>query len=265
MLEVAQIITRKPSINYSKCLREDATTEIDLERLHQQYEQYLSLVGEAVPHHHVIEQDPAHPDCVFVEDTCVVLDHEHVVVTRLGAASRRGEAGAVKALLEQYFHVIQMPEPGTLDGGDVLRVGQTLLVGLSSRTNQEGADFPATEATKHGIATRVTPLPAGLHFKSFCSLASEDLLVYDDKAGIDPAVFDGLGVKLLAVPETMGANVLALGQNKVLVSSEAPQTAALLRAEGLKVYEVEVSEIHKADGALTCPSVRIPKAGHWCT
>ena len=82
MLEVAQIITRKPSINYSKCLREDATTEIDLERLHQQYEQYLSLVGEAVPHHHVIEQDPAHPDCVFVEDTCVVLDHEHVVVTR---------------------------------------------------------------------------------------------------------------------------------------------------------------------------------------
>ena len=265
MFAVDRIVTRYPSDSFDKCVRFDQSKAISVKAARDQYQAYVEYVSSIVATHNQIEQDPQLADCVFIENTAVVLDHQHVVITRPGASSRQDEIKAVLGYFESFMTVHPMEDPATLDGGDVLRVGDTLIVGLSTRTNQEGIDFLTHHAKSLGIKTRSTPLPAGLHFKSFCSLAAPDLLVYDPQIGLDLSVFDDLPVRLLAAPETMGANVLALAPGKVLVSEAAPETAKLLREEGLDVSVINVSEMHVADGALTCPSVRIPKQGAWCT
>jgi dimethylargininase len=159
-----------------------------------------------------------------------------------------------------------MAAPATLDGGDVLRVGHTLFVGLSTRTNREGVDALARVAHRDGLEVVTMHVRDGLHLKSACTIASASLVVYDPRVltSDDLAVFASRALELLPAAEPAGANVLALGDT-VLVSAAAPRTADALRALGLRVRIVAVGEIHKGDGALTCLSVRIPCAGAWST
>jgi dimethylargininase len=161
-----------------------------------------------------------------------------------------------------------MEAPATLDGGDVLRIGAHLFVGLSSRTNREGVEALARVAARDGVEVVAVPMRGGLHLKSACTLASASLLVYDARlmadAELAPLLRHVNGLELLAVSEPAGANVLALG-DAVVVSAAAPATASELRGRGLDVRVVDLSEIHKGDGALTCLSLRVPGAGGWCT
>jgi dimethylargininase len=158
-----------------------------------------------------------------------------------------------------------MEAPATLEGGDVLRVADRLFVGLSRRTNERGAAALARVAVTVGVVVETVAVPAGLHLKSVCSLADEHTLVYDTGARLDLAALRRAGLTCVAAPEPRGANVLALGGGRVLVSAAAPRTVALLRARGLSPVVVDVGEMHRADGALTCLSVRIPAPGAWCT
>jgi dimethylargininase len=182
-------------------------------------------------------------------------------MTRPGAPSRHAEVGAVADRLGEHYHLEVMAEPATLDGGDVLRWGRHLCVGLSRRTNRAGIAHLEAVARKDGFAVEIVPVFAGLHLKSSCTLADQTTLVYQQQT-IDVAAFRAAGLDCVPVTEPLGANVLALG-TFVLVSDGAPQTADMLRRRGLTVRAVDVGELHKGDGALTCLSLRMARGGHW--
>ncbi|HEY2516842.1 MAG TPA: N(G),N(G)-dimethylarginine dimethylaminohydrolase, partial [Polyangiaceae bacterium] len=212
-----------------------------------------------------LDSDDASPDACFLEDTAVVTG-AHAVVTIPGAPSRRGEVEGVATALGRDFTLHRMELPSTLDGGDVLRIGRRLFVGLSSRTNRAGLEFLAGVAALDGLDVVPVEVRGGLHLKSACTLADGSRLLYDPAllGEGDLAPFRATGVDCIAVTEPAGANVLALG-GAVLVSAAAPRTASMLRSLGLDVRMVVVGEMHKADGALTCLSLRLPPPGGWST
>jgi dimethylargininase len=192
------------------------------------------------------------PDSVFVEDTAIVLD-EVAVLTRPGVESRRGEVALIEREVARLRPVVKVQAPATLEGGDVMRVGRRLYVGLSPRTNAEGAEALRRFAAPHGYEV-LTVEPRGcLHLKTGCSaLDDETVLVNPD--WVDARAFRGCEVVAVDAAEPCGANVLRVG-DWVCVGAAFPRTAALLSARGYDVRAVDASEFAKAEGALTCMSL----------
>ncbi|MBI2836776.1 MAG: hypothetical protein HYX75_00540 [Acidobacteria bacterium] len=233
-----------------------------MDRARTQHAAYVGTLAELGVDVHQLPSDEACPDCCFVEDTAVVIG-AIAVLTCPGAVSRRAEVEGVASSLRRWCTIYPMHLPATLDGGDVLRAGDNLFVGLSGRTNDEGAAFLEKAAATEGVVTTTVKVRGGLHLKSSCSLVAPATMVYLDSA-IDPAPFRDAGLRCIPVSEQYGANALLVG-DAVLVSSAAPRTAEMLAgAEGIDVRLVDVTELHKADGALTCLSIRIPGPGCWC-
>jgi dimethylargininase len=261
------LVARAISARYPDCLRSDASVPIDLARAHSQHAAYVAALRAVGLRVDVLPTDDACPDACFIEDTAVITG-AHALATRPGAVSRRAEVDPVAAALARSLVVHRMQEPATLDGGDVLRIGAHLFVGLSSRTNREGIDALARVARLDGLEVVPVTVRGGLHLKSACTLASASLLLHDPRVigDADLAPFRVAAVEPMATlaEEPAGANVLALGE-VVLVSAAAPKTAGALRGKGLDVRIVDVGEFHKGDGALTCLSLRVPRRGSWST
>ena len=257
----ARVLVRPVSESYAACLRVAGDAPISVAVARAQHAAYVAAVASAGVPVTVVEPDDQCADACFVEDTAVVTGR-HALATRPGAPSRRAEVGPVAQALAPFVTVHAMAAPATLDGGDVLRAGASLYVGLSSRTNREGAARLAEIAAMDGLETHVLHVASGLHLKSACTLVDAETLIYDP-AQLDAdalAIFRASGLTCVAALEPEGANVLALGPH-VLASAAAPLTASLLEARGHRVVRVDVSEIHKGDGALTCLSLRIPPVG----
>ncbi len=196
--------------------------------------------------------DPAFPDCCFVEDVAVVLD-EVALLTRPGAASRQGEVAAVEAALARHRPIETTPAPATLEGGDVLRVGRTLYVGRSARTNEAGIERLAAVAEPLGYRVVPVPVTGCLHLKSaVTALDSERLLV--NRAWLDPAPLRGLELVDVAPDEPGAANVLRVA-GLVIAHSGFPRTLERIAALGYVVRPLDVSEFLKAEAALTCKSL----------
>ena len=192
------------------------------------------------------------PDSVFVEDTAVVLG-EVAVLTRPGVESRRGEGSLIEPEVARLRSVVRVEAPATLEGGDVLRLGRRLYVGLSPRTNAEGAEALRRFAAPYGYQV-VTVEPRGcLHLKTGCSGLDEETVLVNPE-WIDASVFRGLEVVAVDASEPWAANVLHVG-NSVCVSTAFPRTAEMLARRGYDVRAVEVSEFAKAEGGLTCMSL----------
>lgn len=203
----------------------------------------------------VVEVPPAddQPDGVFVEDAVVVFG-DLAVLCRAGAESRRGEAETVRVgVTASGIDLAEIVEPGTLDGGDVLKVGRVVYVGASSRTNAEGIAQLRTLLEPCGWAVREIPVTKVLHLKSGVTALPDGTVV-----GFEPLVDDPSSFPVFAaVPEEHGTAVVVLDENTVLMSADAPVTAAAHRARGLDVVTVDVSEFEKLEGCVTCLSVRI--------
>lgn len=261
----ARALVRGVPASYAQCLRRERV-DVDPARARAQVQDYARVLRSCGVIVDALATDEACPDACFVEDTAVVLDASLALITRPGAPSRRPEVPPVAtALRTAVTRQVGMDDDpvATLDGGDVLRVGDTFLVGLSERTNQAGADALARAARTVGLDVRAVPIGEGLHLKSVVTLVAQDRAVILAGAPGQHAL-RALGVRCIEVDELAGANVLALG-DVVLVSSAAPDTAARLRREpGLDVRMIDVSELHKGDGALTCLSLRVPPPGAWC-
>jgi dimethylargininase len=192
------------------------------------------------------------PDSVFVEDTSIVLD-EVAVLTRPGVESRRGEVRLIAPEVARLRTVERVEPPATLEGGDVLRLGRTLYVGLSPRTNAEGADCLRRLVAPHGYEVVTAEARGCLHLKSGCS-ALDDETVLVNPEWVDAAVFRGREVVAVDAAEPWAANVLRVA-GSVCVGAAFPRTAEALAARGYDVRAVEVSEFAKAEGALTCMSL----------
>jgi dimethylargininase len=192
------------------------------------------------------------PDSVFVEDTAIVLD-EIAVLTRPGVESRRGEVALIESEVARLRPVVKVEAPATLEGGDVMRVGRKLYVGLSPRTNAEGAEALRRFAAPHGYEVVTVELRGCLHLKTGCS-ALDDATVLVNPEWVDARAFEGHEVVAVDPAEPWAANLLRVGDS-VCVSTAFPRTAELLRTRGYDVREVEVSEFAKAEGGMTCMSL----------
>lgn len=216
---------------------------------HTRYEAALEALGCTVQR---LPPEPDLPDAVFVEDTAVVFD-ECAVIARSGAASRQPEATSVMTALGRYRRVGRIDAPGTLDGGDVLRVGRGVYVGVSSRTNISGAKQLDEMLAPLGYTVECITVRGCLHLKSAATaLDGEQLLL--NPALVDPSAFGR--PTWIAVPpeEPFAANVLCIGR-KVLCQANARRTRERLEASGYEVIAVDVSELAKAEGGLTCCSL----------
>lgn len=227
-----------------------AAIDVDLAReQHHVYEQALSRLGwriESLPE----ERDL--PDSVFVEDTAIVLD-EVAVITRPGAASRRPETASVAAVLRKYRELVRIESPGTLDGGDVLRVGRSLYVGTSSRSNSSGIEQLRGLLSHFGYRVIPVAVRGCLHLKSAVTQVAADELLINSRC-VERTHFPGVRFIEVDESEPLGANALMAGAD-VIYSSSHPRTAELLRKHGIGVHTVDMSETEKAEGAVTCCSL----------
>jgi dimethylargininase len=237
-------ITRAVSPRISECeLSYIERQPIDFARAaaqHEEYERLLASHGCEIVH---VAAAPDMPDSVFVEDTAVVLD-DVAIITRPGASSRRGEVESVTEVLRRHRPLFRVTAPATLDGGDVLVIGQRLFVGISQRTN--------TQAVEQLNAIPVYFADC-LHLKSAVTQIDEETLLLNPR-WVDARQFPGLNSIDVDPAEPFAANVLQLG-DALLYSASYPRTRKLLEARGYRVEVVDVSELEKAEAGVTCCSV----------
>jgi dimethylargininase len=229
-----------------------ARAPIDFTRASQQHEEYenaLRALGGTVEQ---LTGQPEQPDSVFIEDTAVVLD-ECAVITRPGAASRRGEVAPVAEALQRHRRLQHIDAPGTLDGGDVLLVGRNLFVGMSSRTNADGARQLADAVAAFSYSVQGVTVRDALHLKTAVTALPDERLILDPRK-VDPSCFAGARWIEGIGGEATGTNVLAVNDT-VICPADAPRTHALLEGEGYRVISVDASELAKAEGGLTCCSL----------
>ena len=246
-----RILVRRPSPHLADGeLTHLSRTPVDPDLALQQWEGYVAaFAGRGWG---VTEVEPAdgHPDGVFVEDTVVVFD-DLAVLTRPGVASRQGEvASAERALDGLGLTVARITAPGTLDGGDVLKVGRTVYIGHGGRTNDAGIAQLAALVTPRGWTVEPVPVTTVLHLKSAVTALPDGTIV--GTAPPASALTPGL-----VVPEERGTAVVDLGGGAVVMSADAPRTAELYRARGLDVVPVAITEFEKLEGCVTCLSVRL--------
>jgi dimethylargininase len=250
-------IVRPPAATFADGITSSGLGPPDLGLALEQHEAYCLTLGRLGLVLDRLPADSAYPDSTFVEDAAVVTSKD-AMLTRPGAPSRAGEVAALGAALSRWFSPLdRITSPGTLDGGDVCEAGSHFFIGLSQRTNKEGAAQLAAWLAKRGFGSSVIDireLPGMLHLKTGLSwLGGRQLLSW---AAI--ARHDALrGCEVVEVPkgEEYAANCIGVN-DKVLVAQGFPQTAALLRRLGHDVVAIEMSEYRKMDGGLSCLSVR---------
>ncbi|CAN5847408.1 hydrolase [soil metagenome] len=246
-------LTRAVSPNIGQCElthMERQPIDADLAQAqHHQYETGLTALGYQLVQ---LPAEPGLPDSVFVEDTAVVLD-ELAIITRPGADSRKPETISIAKALEPYRTLHAIIAPGTVDGGDVLRVGKTLYVGLSSRSNQAAIDQMTAILKPFGYMVHGVQVNGFLHLKSAVTQVAEQTLLINPK-WVDAAIFGDVEIIEIDPTEAYAANALLLGET-VIYPTSYPRTCQKLEQHGIAVRTVDVSALIKAEGAVTCCSL----------
>ena len=192
-------------------------------------------------------------DSVFVEDTVVILGNT-AIITSPGAPARVDETEGTEDVLRGLgMRIKRIEQPGTLDGGDVLVVNDTVYVGRSTRTNADGIRQLRVLARRRGFTVVAVPVARALHLKSAASALPDGTVIGYAQAFENVSLF----ARFLPVSEPLGASVVVLDANTVLMSASAPKTAALVRDLGYRVITVEIGEFEKLEGSVTCLSVLI--------
>lgn len=249
--------TRAVSPRIAECqLTHQERVPIDVAKAaaqHSAYEKALASAGLEVIR---LPDLPADPDAVFVEDTALLLDG-HAIITRPGAPSRIGETGSTASGLAGHFQLHHVTR-GFLDGGDVMLIGQTLYVGLSSRTDADGIASLRALVEPIGYSVLQADLRDCLHLKTGVTFAGTDrvgapILLFNPRA-VDPGQFKDVYPIATADDEPAAANSLRVGDRLILPYGN-PKTAATLRHRGFDLVEVDVSELQKAEAGVTCMSL----------
>lgn len=247
-------LVRVPANNLSEgLLTHIPRTLVDTELAEKQWDDYVTALLENG--WSTVEVDPApdHADSVFVEDTVVIFG-DTAVITSPGAEERRGETTAVETSVATLGLVVERIElPGTLDGGDVLKVGSTVYVGRGGRTNAEGIRQLRVLLADRGYTVVAVPVTKVLHLKSGVTALPDGTVIGYPPLVDDPSIFD----RFMAVPEETGVAVVVLAPDTVLMAASAPRSAELIADLGYRVITVDISEFEKLEGCVTCLSVRV--------
>jgi len=251
--EYKSALVRKPGSNFASGLTHGNLGLANAQKAMLQHEAYCDTLASLGLALRLLEADPDYPDGCFVEDTAIILD-DLAVVTSPGHPARAGETRAVRKELEGRFAISTIEEPGTLDGGDVLRVGKRFFIGLTERTNQEGARQLQSILEDHGMAVAIIEVRRFLHLKSGVTGLDDDAILCIEEYAAHES-FAGIARKLV-VPdsEEYAANCLSVN-GRVIIADGFPGTRSILEKAGLKVIALNTTEFQKMDGALTCLSL----------
>jgi dimethylargininase len=246
-------ITREISPSIARCeLTHLSRQAIDISKAraqHEAYEQRLSQAGCSIVR---LPSADDLPDSVFIEDVAVVFD-ELAVVARPGAPSRRGETACVAEALQAYRPLRHIEAPGTLDGGDVLTVGKQVFVGVSQRTNKAAISQLAQVLQPYGYQVCDLPVGGCLHLKSAVTALSDNQLLIN-RAWVPADQFRSFRLVDVDGSEPYAANALRVG-DRVIYPTGYPRTRERLEAAGVNILDMDVTELIKAEGAVTCCSL----------
>lgn len=239
--------------SFDRALTSDPATKIDVSLARAQHDEYLSQLEASGCQIVTVASDPLHPDCVFIEDTAVIVG-EDAVVTRPGAPSRRGEVGPVAETLSRWFRLLTIEPPATVDGGDVIVTPDRVLIGRSSRTNAEGVAQLRRFVSNAGLEAIEVRVDEGLHLKSAVLPLDPETAVVT-RGAVDESALTGYRLIYEDGSERFRFSALPLPNGDVLVTSSAPKTVAEIVDQGFEALPIDISEIQAVDGGLTCMSV----------
>jgi dimethylargininase len=253
---MALAITRQISPRFNDCeITHIERTPIDLKIASAQHEEYIRALKSLGCKLIELPAEPDLPDSVFVEDAAFILP-EVAIITRPGADSRKPETESIARVVSPYRKVIYLKEPATLDGGDVLVLGKKIFIGLSTRSNQDAIDQLNALLAEYGYSATGVHLHDCLHLKSAVSRVDDQTLLINKK-WLDLHHFESYRLIEVDPDEPFAANCLPVGES-IIYPTTFPKTCARLEEAGYTVVKVDVSELAKAEGAVTCCSLIIP-------
>lgn len=248
-------IVRQPARSVVQGLRSDDRGNPTFEGICAEHDAYIRALASVGLDVILLPPLEDFPDSMFVEDPALVFS-DGAIRLRPGAPSRAEEAEAIAPVLGDLFDaVLELPEPGFADGGDVLVTPRAVIIGLSGRTDCAGAEGLAACLAQLGRDSRIVETPPGvLHLKSACSMVDEETVLCTP-ALVRLEIFDGYRCILTAEGEDAAANALRVN-DRLIVGSDFPRTAELLDSLGVELVTLETSEIGKLDAGLSCMSLR---------
>jgi dimethylargininase len=251
-------ITREISPRFNECeITHIDRTPIDLDvaqAQHHEYVQALKALGCDVIE---LPAESDLPDSVFVEDTAFILP-EVAVITRPGADSRKPETESIIQALTPHMKLVQVREPATLDGGDVLVLGKKIFIGMSTRSNQESIDQLNESLEQYGYQVTGVQMYDCLHLKTAVTRVDDNTLLINPK-WVDTYHFADFKWIEVDPSEPFAANCLPVGSS-IIYPTTFPETCAKLEVAGYNITTVDVSELAKAEGAVTCCSLILTEA-----
>ena len=246
-------ITRDISPRFNECeLTHIDRTPIDLDIARKQHKQYVNALKQAGCNVLELPPEPDLPDSVFVEDPAFILPHV-AVITRPGADSRKPETDSIIQALSPHTKLVHIQEPATLDGGDVLVIGKNIFIGLSTRSDQNAINQLRDLLEPDGYTITGVQLHDCLHLKSAATRIDDRTLLIN-KAWVDTKHFEQYTLIDVDPDEPHAANCLPVN-NTIIYPTSFPKTDATLKAHGYNVINVDVDELAKAEGAVTCCSL----------
>jgi len=243
-------IVRPPGAKFNRCLsshplHHTLNIELALEQ-HKVYRQTLADLGLDLIE---LEPDNLYPDACFVEDT-VVVHEDRAIITRMAKESRRGESQKVEEVLSEFKQIKSVNEPGTLEGGDVIHLPDSLICGITKRSNYEGA-IQMEKWLKIPVH-RIEDLSI-MHIKSHLTYLGRNIVLVNQRYAGNQYLMPYTKI-ILPSDESHSANTIAL-DDVVIMSVRHTKTAELVKEAGFEVIHLDMSEFEKCDGALTCLSI----------
>jgi len=253
-LRFSKAIVRRPGRNLVKGISSATLGKPDYDNACCQHDRYIAALKRCGVKATVLDADERFPDSTFVEDTAVVTE-KMAVVCRPGVDSRRGEESEIAIALRAFFPRLErIQEPGTLEGGDVLRIGRHFYIGVSQRTNPDGAGQLLRILSGYGYTGSLVPLQGMLHLKSGLAYLEKGNLLATGELVSQP-LFSDLNLIEVDASEAYAANSLWIN-GRVLVPEGFAKTAARIAGLGYPVVTIDVGEFRKLDGGLSCLSLR---------
>ncbi|MBC2710724.1 MAG: amidinotransferase [Desulfosarcina sp.] len=246
-------ITRRPGKEMAAGITTSMLGAPDHKNAMDQFDAYAKSLSDCGVSVTVLDPLEGYPDAHFVEDAAVVTP-DVAIITNPGAASRKGEVPSIASALEPFRKTVWVRPPGTLDGGDVLMVGHHLFIGLSDRTNENGARQLGEAVAGFGYTWTPVPVAAGLHFKSSVNAVGNDTLLTTQTFADHPALAGFHRIVVSPQEEYAGNTLLVNGH--LIMPAGFPDTRQKLHALDKHIIELDTSEFRKMDGGLTCLSLR---------
>jgi len=252
-MEFKKAIVRKPSRSISEGLSSVERVP-DFKRSLSQHEKYVGSLKEAGLDVLVIESEEEYPDSVFVEDTAVLME-ELAVICNLGVSSRRGEERSIVGHIESFYdNIDKIYPPGTLEGGDVMKVEDNFFIGLSKRTNKNGIEQFRDIVDRHGYSVTSIKMNEMLHLKTGVAYLGDDILVTSGEMK-EKHAFEKFEKVEVPDEEMYAANCICVNGN-VILPEGYPRTERMIEEKGFRTIDLDLSEFKKLDGGVSCLSLR---------